>query len=294
MLKIIEKTKLWFAISLTVIIIGLGFMAFKGLEFGIDFKGGTLVRIDMGKDFDKTQVDTIIKKYTTDFQSNKATNPDTNSVELEIKSNSVTSEKISSIFKDLKDKYKLKDTALISSDTIGATIGNELKQKAVTAILLASVAILIYIGVRFEFNFAVAAIIALLHDVLITLAVYSVFRIQVNSGFIAAMLTVIGYSINDTIVVFDRIRENSKYMRRTDVVELANASVTQTMARSINTVMTVLITLVAVYIFVPAVRDFSFPLIIGVVSGCYSSIFIASPLWVIFKKRNKKTRTSAA
>jgi preprotein translocase subunit SecF len=162
------------------------------------------------------------------------------------------------------------------------------------ALALATIAMLIYIGIRFEFNFGVAAIIALLHDVLITLGVYALFKVPVDSAFIAAMLTVIGYSINDTIVVFDRIRENQKYMRRNNVTELANASITQTMTRSVNTVLTVMITITAVYIFVPSVRNFAFPLIIGIASGCYSSIFIASPIWVMLKKRTKRVRAGSA
>ncbi len=153
---------------------------------------------------------------------------------------------------------------------------------------------LIYVGMRFEFRFGAAAILALVHDVLITLSVYAIFQIPVNSPFIAAILTIIGYSINDTIVIFDRIRENQKNMRRKSIEEVANISITQTMRRSINTSLTTLITIVCVYIFVPTVRDFSFPLIIGIATGTYSSIFIASPIWVLLKKKNKKVNAKVA
>lgn len=288
MLRIIEKTKIWFSISLIIILIGFGFAATKGLEYGIDFKGGTVVKIDIGKDFVKSDVDKVVAKYAQDYQTNKSDN-----TKIEIKSNSITDNQIAAMFKDIKAKYNLKDTALISQDRIGATVGNELKQKAVMAIILSGIAMLIYVGIRFEFKFATAAILSLLHDVLITTAVYAVFRFPIDSGFLAAILTVIGYSINDTIVVFDRIRENSKYMRKSDVVEIANASLTQTMARSINTVLTVLITLIAVYAFVPAIRNFATPLLVGIISGMYSSIFIATPFWVIFKKKAKKKRAIA-
>ena len=149
---------------------------------------------------------------------------------------------------------------------------------------------LIYIAIRFEFNFGVAALTALLHDVLITLAVYAIFNIPVNSSFIAAMLTIVGYSINDTIVVFDRIRENSHSMRRSTPAEIANVSINKTLARSINTSLTTLIIIGAVNIFVPTVREFSFPLLIGIAAGAYSSIFIASPIWVLLKKRNTKSK----
>lgn len=283
MLKIIEKTKLWFAISLTVIIIGLIFMARYGLEVGIDFKGGTVVEINMAKDFNKEEADKIVKKYAPEAQTVKV-----NNTSLEIKSSSMSEENFASMFKDLKDQYKLNDSALVSRDEIGATIGKEIRNNAILALVLANLAMLVYIGIRFEFKFGAAAILSLIHDVLVTLGVYAIFRIPVDSGFIAAMLTVIGYSINDTIVVFDRIRENQKYMRGRDVAEIANASITQTMARSINTVLTVLITLVAVHLYVPSVRNFTEPLLVGIVSGMYSSIFIASPFWVMFKKMGHK------
>ena len=144
---------------------------------------------------------------------------------------------------------------------------------------------LIYIGIRFEFSFGAAAIIAVVHDVLVTIGVYGILGIPVNAPFIAAILTIVGYSINDTIVIFDRIRENSKKMRKVSVDEIANISINQTLSRSINTSLTTLFTITAVYIFVPTIREFSFPLIVGIATGAYSSIFIASPIWVMLKKR---------
>lgn len=287
MLKIVQKTKIWFGISLTIILIGLFSMATKGFEYGIDFKGGTVVDINMTKAFNKADVDTIIKKYVSDFQSVTVDN-----TSLEIKSSNVDSNTISAMIKDITTKYK--GSSLTTNESIGASIGSETKVKAAEAVALAVIAILIYIAIRFEFKFGIAAILSLIHDVLIMLTVYSVFRLPIDSTFIAAMLTVIGYSVHDTIVVFDRIRENQKFLRKADVVLLANASVTQTMARSINTVLTVLITLTSVYIFVPSIRNFTGSLLIGITSGAYSSIFIASPFWVILKKRVDKKRHKVA
>lgn len=287
MLKIIEKTKIWFAISAVIIIIGLTSLATRGLEYGLDFKGGTVVQFNIGKDFNKADVDAIVKKYSKDFQSNKV-----NNTYVEIKSASLTNESISSIEKDIKAKFK--GSSLSNQENIGAAIGQETRTKAIQAIIVASIAMLIYIGVRFEFNFGFAAIVSLLHDILIMLTVYSIFRIPVDSSFIAAVLTVIGYSINDTIVVFDRVRENQKYMRRANTAELANASITQTITRSINTVLTVVITLAAVYVFVPSIRNFSQPLLVGIITGCYSSIFIATPVWAILKKRGGKKKLQPA
>ncbi|MBP1743631.1 MAG: preprotein translocase subunit SecF [Firmicutes bacterium] len=287
MLKIIEKTRIWFAVSFIIILIGLFSFATRGLEYGLDFKGGTATEINMGQEFEKSDVDAIIGKYSTEYTSTVI-----NNTSIEIKSANLTSENIASIVSDIKAQYA--GSSLTSQELIGASIGAETKSKAVQAVLIACIAILIYIGVRFEFNFGVAAIISIVHDVLIMLAVYSVFRVPVDSSFIAAILTVIGYSVHDTIVVFDRIRENQRYIRLNDLAYLANASITQTLARSINTVMTVLITLAAVYIFVPAIRNFSMPLLVGVAAGCYSSICIASPMWVILKNYSKKRKSNSA
>lgn len=197
------------------------------------------------------------------------------------------------MFAELKAKYNLQDSALVSQETIGASIGSELKRKAIIALSIAIIGMLIYIGVRFEFKFGAAALLSLIHDVLVVLGFYALLKLPVNSAFVAAMLTIIGYSINDTIVVFDRIRENQKYMKRSDYIALANASMTQTMARSINTGMAVIITLISVYYFVPTVREFTIPLLVGIISGTYSSIFIATPFWVIFKNRAKKMKVAS-
>lgn len=286
MLKIVEKTKLWFAISLFVIIIGMGFLVTKGLNLGIDFKGGTKLEIKMNQTFNKVDVDKIIDKHAKDVYSSK-TFDDGKNLEVIIKSEALTPEEIGLLVKEIKAQYKSSE---FEQDTIGGTVGNELKTKAVIALVIATICMLIYIGIRFEFKFATAAITALLHDVLITIGVYAVFQIPLNQTFIAAILTIIGYSINDTIVIFDRIRENQKNMRKASLTEIINTSITQTMSRSINTVLTTLFTIVSVYIFVPSIRELSLPLIIGILVGCYSSIFIASPIWYLLKK--KKTELS--
>ncbi|HBC96946.1 MAG TPA: protein translocase subunit SecF [Clostridium sp.] len=285
--KIVEKRKIWFTISLIIIVIGIFTMATKGLEYGLDFKGGTIIEINLGTDFNKADVDNIIKKYSSDFQSNKA-----NDKSITIKATSLTNNEVSGIIKNVKAKYK--KSSVTNQENIGAVIGKETRVKALEALVIAIAAMFIYIGIRFEFSFGMAAIISLVHNVLVMLSVYAVLRVSIDSNFIAAALTVIGYSIHDTIVVFDRIRENRKYMRRADPIIVADASVTQTLARSINTVLTVVITLTSVYVLVPSVRVFSEPILIGVITGCYSSICIASPSWVLIKrhmlKKGKKSR----
>jgi len=263
----------------------MGFMATKGLNLGIDFKGGTVLNISMNQEFKKADVDKIIDKHAKGQYISK-TIDDGKDLEVTVKSDALTPEEIGTLVNEIKTEFK--SSELMSQDTIGASVGSELKSKAVIALIIATLCMLVYIGFRFEFKFGAAAVIALVHDILITLGVYAILQIPVNSPFIAAILTIVGYSINDTIVVFDRIRENQKNMRKASIDEVTNVSVTQTLARSINTVATTLFTVVAVYVFVPSIRELSLPLIIGILSGCYSSIFIASPVWVLLKKRNKK------
>jgi len=285
MLKIVEKTKLWFAMSLIIIIIGMGFIATKGLNLGIDFKGGTALTINMNQKYNKADVDKIIDKHAKGEYISKSIN-DGKEIEITVKSDALTADQTATMLKEIKTQFK--SSSLVSENTIGASIGTELKSKAITALIVAMIFMLVYVGFRFEFKFAAAAIIALIHDILITITVFAVFQITVNATFIAAILTVVGYSINDTIVIFDRVRENQKIMRKASIEDITNTSVTQTMARSINTVATVLICIFSVYVFVPSMRELSFPLLFGIGVGCYSSIFIASPMWVLLKNRKKK------
>jgi preprotein translocase subunit SecF len=287
MLKIIQKTKVWFTISILITVIGMISLATRGLNYGIDFKGGTVITINMGTpEFNKQDIEDIFRKQDSSATANTVDN-----TSVEVKGNDLDTEKIDAAFQEVKAKYNL-DNSAVSQDVISASVGKELTNKALVALAVAVVGILIYVAVRFEINFGIAAIIALVHDVFITLSVYTLFGVPVNSPFIAAMLTIIGYSINDTIVIFDRIRENVKKMRGKNPAEVANISVNETMTRSINTTLTTIITITAVHIFVPSVRDFSFPLIIGIMSGAYSSIFIASPIWVLLKNRGKKAKTA--
>ena len=290
MLKVIEKTKLWFTISSIVIIIGLGFVIFRGLNFGIDFKGGTKVVIELGENFDKEKADEITKSIVPGAVTNQF-----DGSQYEIKATDLDTAKVDEVFEGLKSEFNLEDDALISQDEVGASVGKDLTRNSLLAIFAACVAMLIYIVIRFEFNYGIAAIISLVHDVLFTISVFAVFNIQVNTPFIAAILTIIGYSINDTIVIFDRIRENRLKNRREPLAEIANRSINQTLSRSINTSLTTIITIVALNFLVPTVREFTFPLILGIALGSYSSIFMASPILVILdKKRGNKSKAKVA
>lgn len=285
--NIIGKSKIFIASSLIVIIAGLGVIGFAGLNQGIDFTGGTLLQIDLGKQVSVDQLreitDTIDKDASIVHTGDEKT-------EVIIRtSSSLDNKERLAFYKLFQDKYNLADDKLIYQEGFQPSIGTETQIKALISVLIAIGCMLVYISFRFKFNFGLAAIVALLHDVLIGLAVYALFRIPINSSFIAAMLTIVGYSINDTIVVFDRIRENIRLMRKAEFKEIVNTSVNQTMIRSINTSITTLLAIVTLYILgVDAIKQFALPLVIGVIAGTYSSVFIASPIWYYFTSRKSK------
>ena len=186
-------------------------------------------------------------------------------------------------------KEKFANANILSVDNVSASSGADLWNNAAMSIVIAVVLMLIYITFRFELLTGLSAVLALCHDMLVMMSIYAIFRLPVNTSFIAAILTILGYSINATIVVFDRIRENTRFLRKESFVDVANRSIWQTMARSINTSVTTLITLVCLYILgVPSIKEFALPLIVGVICGCYSSVFLASSFWVLFKGKSAK------
>ncbi len=288
-LPIVEKSKLWFTISLILIVVSLGSLAIRGLNFGIDFIGGTIVTVDLHTQFSTDDVRKITDAY--DKSADITYSGDTQETVVISTKESLDAEQRADLFDQFKTQYKLADTDLVSVDTVTPTVGSETAQNAIIASLVAVALMLVYVTFRFEFYFGLSAILALVHDVIVVIGVYSLFQIQVNSPFIAAILTILGYSINDTIVVFDRIRENETAMGIGDLPNLVDVSITQTMRRSINTVATTLVAILALYIFgVDSIRDFALPLIVGIACGCYSSVFVASPLWVLFQKKFQNTQ----
>ncbi|QIB26537.1 protein translocase subunit SecF [Caloranaerobacter azorensis] len=283
-MNIIRNRNKFFLISLTIIVIGLVMAAVNGLNVGIDFTGGTLLQIDFGK---KVPVNEI-RKITDEFDKNASIlHVGDNKEQVIIKTTlDLDNKDRIEIFNKFKEKYNLKDEAFVQSQKFGPSIGKEIRTKALLSVLIATIGMLIYITFRFEFKFGISAIVALVHDVLITFSVYAIFQIPVNNPFVAAMLTIVGYSINDTIVVFDRIRENIKIMKKDKYEDIVNKSISQTIVRSINTSFTTLLVIVVLYIFgVEAIKDFALPLIVGIIAGTYSSIFIASPIWYLLRTR---------
>lgn len=284
-------TKKWrfFILPIVIIIAAIivGIVS-GGFVLDIDFAGGTEMVVDFGKTVDKAEIEQLFNE-TLGFSASAVQKSITNESQMTIKSQTLTTEQAESIWNAIKAKYSLEDFQRLAVDSVSPTIGKELTQTAVIACIIAVILMLIYITIRFEFLSGMAAIIALIHDVAIIVSAYMILRMPLNVAFIAAVLTIIGYSINDTIVVFDRIRENVKFARKETYAEIANKSVSQTIVRSINTSVTTLITIVLLYFLgVDAIKDFSLALIIGLLAGTYSSIFIAAPAWVAFKKDKKQ------
>jgi len=284
--NVMGRSKIWFSISGVIILIGILAIIFRGFSWGIDFTGGTIMEFNIGHSFDTKEITQILDKYKVgDYQIQKlGSKGDGVSIKTKVLPDNVRI----SIIKDIESKYNLTDKDLISSQQVGPSLGSEIKFGTFLAAGIAALLMLTYLGLRFNFEMSLAAVLALIHNVFILISVYAVFHITVDAPFIAAILTVFGYSVHDTIIIFDRIRDNLKIMRKSSYDEIANISVNQTMGRSINTVITVLIMLLLMYFLGPsALKDFALPLIIGITWGAYSSIFIASPLWVLIKNKEK-------
>ena len=283
------RYKIWFVISLLVIIPGLISIGVRGLNFGIDFTGGTIIDLKFEQPVQIPQIRAALKPYGLDgatIQLSGESSGIESSNDVMIRTIDLEETARKAIMSSLRaevGKYEV-----MREEKVGATIGSELIFNAVMALVISWGIIILYIAYRFEFRFGIAAVLALVHDILIVLAFFSFTQRQVDSSFVAALLTIVGYSINDTIVIFDRIRENLKlhFRRGGDIKELVNRSIYQTLTRSLFTVFTVLFTTFALFFFGgETTKDFSFALLVGFASGCYSSIFIAGPLWMVLRMR---------
>ncbi|MBR5162839.1 MAG: protein translocase subunit SecF [Schwartzia sp.] len=284
---IVGRRKLWYFISLCVIIPGIVSMFVRGFNFGIDFTGGTLIELRFDEKVSIGAVREVMKGYDLDnsmIQLFGDASDATEARDVMIRTVDLEESDRKAVMASLKEK--LGAYSVLREEKVGATMGAELLMNAALATLLSWLLIVAYVSFRFEFRFGIAAVLALIHDVLVVIGVFSILQKQVDSSFVAALLTIVGYSINDTIVIFDRIRENLRlhFRRGGDIVELANRSIYQTLTRSLYTVCTVLFTTFALYWFGgDTTKDFSFALLVGFFSGCYSSIFVASPLWVTLR-----------
>ena len=291
---IIGRRKIWYAISLILIIASLFFMVTRSFNMGIDFTGGTIMDLRFEKAVNINDVRSVLNDYDLSNSTIQLSGDSSSSTEAQnvmIRTVDLEEQDRKEVMSALSDK--LGDYQVLREEKVGATMGTELIMNAIYATIISWILIIAYVSYRFEFKFGIAAVLGLIHNVLIVLGAFALTQRQVDSSFIAALLTIIGYSINDTIVIFDRIRENLKlhFRKNGDIVELVNVSIFQTMTRSIYTVCTVLFATFSLYFFGgDMTKDFAFAMLIGFFCGAYTSIFIASPLWVTFKRFSDKRK----
>ncbi len=284
-LHFVKHRKKFYAVTCIILVIGLGFGLIRGLNYGIDFTGGTMLQIDMGKHVAAKDVEKSLKEF--DLNPEIIYSGD-NQEEVMIRTiEALDSDQRAEVLDKLQKDFNFEDEDVMAQELFGPSVGKELRNNAIKAILLSALCMLIYIRLRFsDWKFGSAALIGVLHDVLLVMAFYAIFHVQVNNPFIAAILTVVGYSINDTIVVFDRIRENIKYTKKGNTEELVDQSITQTLGRSIMTSATTMIVMIPMLIMTGEVlREFTVPLMVGVLVGCFSSITLCSPLYYEFAHR---------
>ena len=291
----LAKKKVFFGISIALVVsgfVGMGIFASKGdgaLNYSLEFMGGTATNVTFNEDYSIKEIDSqivpVIEKTTGDknvqTQKIKGTN------QVSIKTQTLDLEKREAMIAALVEKFGV-DESKITYNNIGSTVSSEMRKDAVVAVLIATLCMLIYIWLRFkDFRFASSAIIALLHDVLVVLAFYAIARVSVGNTFIACMLTIVGYSINATIVIFDRIREENKIKSRKDTLEdVVNRSITQTLTRSVYTSFTTFVMVALLFVMgVSSVKEFAAPLMVGVAVGAFSSVCITGALWYVMKTK---------
>ncbi len=288
MLKLVERAKYYCILPVVIIILGITFLvAGGGFVQDVDFAGGMTMYVEMGKEVDFDEVSKVVKGAADSIGSAKVLKSD--GTQIIIQTPPIERDVRNKIVEALKEEFKIDDAAILQVEDVTATMGAELRGQALKAAVIAVLLMLVYISIRFEFFTGASAVICLIHDVLIMLSFYAIFKIPMNANFIAAMLTIIGYSINNTIVVFDRVRENMGKVKKSDLKGLINTSVTQTLRRSFFTTLTTIIPVVLLYILgVDSIKEFALPLIVGLLAGTYSSILLAGPIWVGLKSLKKK------
>ena len=286
----IKHRKVFYLISVVIIVIGLVFMMIGGMNYGIDFTGGTNIQVEMGKQVDISEVEDTLKDYELDPTIIYAGEGNTQIVIKTIKS--LENAERAEIIETLGAKYGITQEDVLASEQFGPSVGDELKANAVKAVIIAAIGMLIYIVFRFRsWKYGLSAVVGVAHDGLMVIAFYAIFGFTVNNPFIAAILTLVGYSINDTIVIFDRIRENKRLYNKDNNETNIDRSLNQTLNRTIMTSLTTLVVMVPLCIMVSAsIREFIIPLMVGVIVGCLSSIFVCSPLYYDLCRNEETTK----
>lgn len=288
-LNVIKFYKIYISISVVLVVLSLGIFFMKGLNYGIDFSGGNLFQIHYDdKKVELHEINTALDELSSDIPQINS-----NSRKVQISDDGTIIIRVQEINENEKNEILQKleqfgKYTLDKEDKVGASIGSDLKKSAIYSLLIGSVLIVLYITFRFEFSFAIGGILSLLHDIIIAIGAISLLGYEVDTPFIAAILTILGYSINDTIVIYDRIRENLRRKNKWTLEECMESSVNQVMVRSLNTSITTLFSVIAILVFGgDSLKTFIVTLLVGIVSGTYSSIFIATPIVYIINKNKK-------
>ena len=287
-IEIIKNSKKFLGISAVFLIVSLVVFFAKGLNYGIDFSGGNLFQLKFEKSITLNQINNNLDEIAKTIHQ---VNPNSRKVQISedntviIRTPELKESEKTEVLDNLK---KIGNFEINKEEKVGASVGEELKTSAILALSIGAVLIILYITFRFEFTFAVAAVAALFHDLIIAIGVIALLGYEIDTPFIAAILTILGYSINDTIVVFDRIRENMKRKNRGTFEQCLDKSVNQVMIRSLNTSVTTLFAIIAILVFGgDSLKTFIMTLLIGILAGTYSSVFIATPLVYILDKNKK-------
>lgn len=297
-INFVGKRKVFFIVSIILILSGPATMLInsqagnKALNYSLEFSGGTSTTVTFNEDMDIKTIDSEVTPVVEEVTGDKNVQPTkvVGTNQVVIKTRSLTQEEREALQNALVEKFGV-DENTISTESISSTVSKEMRQDAIVAVIVATICMLLYIWFRFkDIRFASSAVLALLHDVLVVLAFYAIARISVGNTFIACMLTIVGYSINATIVIFDRIRENMHGSRRIDnIEEVVNSSITQTLTRSIYTSFTTFVMVAVLYIMgVSSIREFAAPLMVGILVGAYSSVCVTGALWLVMKKNVKR------
>ncbi|RKP54272.1 protein translocase subunit SecF [Cohnella endophytica] len=286
----VHTSRRFLTVSAVILLIGLIMLGIKGLNYGIDFSAGTSVDISTSKSLNQDQVRTFLddQKFG-EYSHTSGVNRETVRFKHALSSDEEKAFKADFL-------AKIDPAASFEVNIVDVDIAKEQQTNAMLGMAIACIGIVLYLSIRFEWRFALAAVASIVYDALFVVCMFSIFRLEVNLPFILAVLTIIGYSINDTVVIFDRIRENLRFAKiktHADLDRLVNDSIWQTLARSINTVITVLLAAVCLFVFGgESIKLFSLAMIFGLASGAYSSIFIASQLWLYFKKKQPIKKTA--
>jgi len=285
-----SKRKVFFTLSAILIVLSIVLMFVRGLNYGIDFTGGTTIQFDLNKTKYSAAVETQIRDIVKEqVKTNDITVQQTGESGVSVKTIELTNEQSDAVIEAVKKEFNLEQKHVLANEKVSGSVSGRLIGDSLKAIALAIILMLLYITFRFDFQSGTSAVLALAHDVIIMLGFYSLFQFTVSTSFIAAILTIVGYSINATIIVFDRVRENNRLMRKATPDEVADNAIKSSYYRAINSSVTTLLTIGVLYVMgVDSIREFALPIIVGIIAGTYSSLFIAGPFWAWWKSADKK------